>query len=116
MDNTSARESIGYVEAMTGHREEAQKILHELQTDPRLKEDSSPLSVAIIYRALGEKEQAFKVLEEASEKNALPMLYLMYDPKLDTLRSDPKFEKLLDSYKEKLMQARKTGNVMPADR
>jgi hypothetical protein len=44
---------------------------------------------------LGEKEQTFKWLEEAYKERTEPLLYLRVDPRLDTLRSDPRFEDLL---------------------
>lgn len=45
-------------------------------------------------RIVGDKEQTFKWLEQYKEKTE-PLLYLRVDPRLDSLRSDPRFEDLL---------------------
>lgn len=115
MDLVSARESIGYVEAKMGHREEAQKILDELQKDSGLKEYISPISLIGIYNALGEKEQAFKLLEEAGQKDALPMLGLEYDLRLDPMRSDPRFKTFVDSYQSKFTSKSRNYQNLPPD-
>ena len=44
---------------------------------------------------MGDKEQTFKWLEQAYEEKTEPLLYLRVDPRLDSLRSDPRFEDLL---------------------
>ena len=44
---------------------------------------------------MGDKEQAFKWLEQAYKEKTEPLLYLRVDPRLDSLRSDPRFEDLL---------------------
>ena len=44
---------------------------------------------------MGDKEQTFKWLEQAYKEKTEPLLYLRVDPRLDSLRSDPRFEDLL---------------------
>ena len=65
----------------------------------RLKDSSrdyvSPRDVVLTYLQLGDTEQTFKWLEEAYKERTEPLLYLRVDPRLDTLRSDPRFEGLL---------------------
>jgi DNA-binding winged helix-turn-helix (wHTH) protein/tetratricopeptide (TPR) repeat protein len=51
----------------------------------------------IIIRSaqIGEKEQAFIYLEKAYQKRELPMVWLLIEPNLDPLRSDPRLEDLI---------------------
>ena len=44
---------------------------------------------------MGDKEQRFKWLEQAYKEKTEPLLYLRVDPRLDSLRSDSRFEDLL---------------------
>jgi hypothetical protein len=44
---------------------------------------------------VGDKEQTFKWLEHAYKEKTEPLLYRRVDPRLDSLRSDPRFEDLL---------------------
>jgi hypothetical protein len=52
--------------------------------------------MAIIYTALGEQDKAFALLERAyDEVSSWISLFLKCDPRLDSLRSDRRFEDLL---------------------
>ena len=51
--------------------------------------------VATCHAALGEKDKAFAALNESYEKRELQMTLLKVDPRLDPLRSDPRFSELL---------------------
>lgn len=51
--------------------------------------------MAKIYAELGEKDAAFFYLEKCRQNRQLYMLWLRIEPKLDTLRSDPRFEDLI---------------------
>jgi len=49
-----------------------------------------------VYSAqIGEKDKAFKYLENLYQRRDLWMTYLRVDPRLDPLRDDPRFEDLL---------------------
>jgi DNA-binding winged helix-turn-helix (wHTH) protein/TolB-like protein/Tfp pilus assembly protein PilF len=50
---------------------------------------------ALIYAALGDKENAFQWLERAIEDRSTPVSFLARDPALDTLHSDPRFPVLV---------------------
>jgi adenylate cyclase len=52
-------------------------------------------SVAVIYAALDEKEEALAWLERAYDERDSWMDYLGLDPRLGGLRSDPRFADLL---------------------
>jgi serine/threonine-protein kinase len=80
--------------ALSGQRAEAQKLLTELQEQAKVRY-VSPSSVAMIFAALGDKEQAFSWLEKAEKTRDGILVRLKVDPRFDTLRSDSRFEELL---------------------
>jgi TolB-like protein/Flp pilus assembly protein TadD len=51
--------------------------------------------IARLYALLGEKERALEWLERGSEERTVMPIYLRFDPQLDPLRSDPRFQDLL---------------------
>lgn len=84
----------GYIYAVWGKRAEAEKIIAELK---RQSKDSSvsPWGIALIYTGLGESDQAFEWLDKAYNDRAFDLQYAKVDPRFETLRSDPRFQKLL---------------------
>ena len=52
--------------------------------------------IAIIYIGLGEKDKAFEWLEKTYEQREGWMTELKIEPMFDNLRSDPRFQDLLD--------------------
>jgi serine/threonine protein kinase/Tfp pilus assembly protein PilF len=91
-DDTSAQIYLGVSYAHAGQREKAQAILKRLQTT---KEYVSPGELAVLYDALGEREQAFASLERAHAAHDLQLQYMAVDPAFDPLRSDPRFADLM---------------------
>jgi adenylate cyclase len=84
---------LAHTYAVSGNREEAQKIIAELQKLAKSKYISS-FQIAAIYAGLRESDQAFAWLEKAYEERSDSLVYLMVDPRLDGLRSDPRFTDL----------------------
>jgi len=77
--------------AATGKRDEALKIIAEMKQRPNV----SPMGLANVYNALGEKDQTFEYLEKAYAEGA-PLLRALQTGKMwDPLRSDPRFKDLL---------------------
>jgi TolB-like protein/Tfp pilus assembly protein PilF len=85
---------LGYAYAISGKRAEAVKLLGELKGRSK-RSYLSPYSIALIYTGLGEKDQALVWLEKAYEERDSLMAYLKVSPRLDSLRSDPRFRRLL---------------------
>jgi len=50
---------------------------------------------ALVYTGLGDRDKAFTYLEEACEARDGWLIWLGTEPKLDDLRSDPRFDGLL---------------------
>ena len=72
----------------------SEKTLAELQEQSK-KRYVSPASIAMIYAALGDKEQAFAWLEKAEKARDAPLARLKVDSRFDSLRSDPRFADLV---------------------
>jgi tetratricopeptide (TPR) repeat protein len=52
--------------------------------------------LAILYARLGEKQKALQALEQAYDERQLHMTEIGVEPAFDTLRSEPRFQDLLD--------------------
>jgi len=86
--------SLGKVLGDSGRKQEARKVLEEL--DERSKHRYiSPCLIALVQIGLGEKDRAIASLERGYAARDQWMLYLKVDPHMDDLRSDPRFQDLL---------------------
>ena len=81
------RSVIAYVYARMGRKREAREMISGVTV--------FPVDVAGVYAALDDKDEAFRVLEKAvDERNAL-LVTLKEEPPLESLHSDPRWQKLL---------------------
>jgi TolB-like protein/DNA-binding winged helix-turn-helix (wHTH) protein len=90
--DSDATAALAHAYAATGRKAEAQKILHEWL---RQSENSyvSPYMIATVYAGLGEKDKAFEYLEKAYQERSSDLPYfLKADLRVDSLRSDPRFQ------------------------
>ncbi len=85
--------TLGHAYAVAGKRDEALKILDELQR-PAAQKYVSPFFVALIYAGLGEKDQAFAWLEKAYQERHPYMILIKVEPVFQSLHSDPRFADL----------------------
>ena len=86
------RWGLAHTYALAGRREDARKIAAELA------EQGNPMhywSLAEIYTALGEKDEAFRWLEAAYEYPHPWTPWIGKNPFLEPLRDDPRFQDLL---------------------
>ena len=93
-ENQLVPDGLGWVYAVAGRRADALKIAKEVE------ELSSHAyvdfyQVATIYAGLGEKDEAFQLLEKGYEERSAGMLYLAIDPFWDGMRSDSRYTDLL---------------------
>jgi len=86
---------LGRAYALAGRDEEARQVLNRLN-EASMKVYVSSLDIAIILAALGEKERAFELLERAYAERADHLPYSKVNPRLDPLRSDLRFQRLLE--------------------
>jgi len=82
----------GYASA--GMKGEALKILDEL-TQLSGQKRISALAMTLIYTSLGQKDLALGWLENAYEERSGWFQFAKADPRLDPLRSDPRFQDIL---------------------
>jgi len=82
--------ALGYVCGVAGRRDEALRILAQLQTFP-MNRDVSPFYLAMIYSGLGEKEQALKWLESAYEERYNWLVWLRTEQMFEPLRGEKMF-------------------------
>ncbi len=79
--------------AFLGQREAAKQLLQELLGVSR-KRYVAPYLPAFTYASLNEKDRAFEYLEQAFQERSISP-WLLRDPLLDGIRSDPRFQSLL---------------------
>jgi serine/threonine-protein kinase len=90
--NRNMQSPIGVSSVYTGERGKAQEILKQLQTG---KEYVSPVDLAILYAALGDKEAAYQSLAKAYAERSFELISLKVDPSFDPLRNDRRFLDLM---------------------
>jgi TolB-like protein/DNA-binding winged helix-turn-helix (wHTH) protein/Flp pilus assembly protein TadD len=87
--------SLAHAYLAVGKRAEAESILRELERESK-RAHLSPYMSATIYAGLGQKDRAFEFLEKAYSERALDLSwFLKADPRIDSLRSDPRYQSLL---------------------
>jgi TolB-like protein/DNA-binding winged helix-turn-helix (wHTH) protein/Tfp pilus assembly protein PilF len=85
---------LGHVYAMAGQRDDARKVLGQLERKSR-ERCGEGFGLVAVYAGLGDKDQAFACLEKAYQEREGTLILLNVLPPLDPLRSDPRFADLL---------------------
>ncbi len=91
------RADIGYIEAVSGRRAEALRIVEDLTNRYRRNEDGAAGGLTVVYAGLRETDRAFEWLERARVLADPVLPDLKTDPRFDNLRADPRFGKFLAS-------------------
>ena len=84
--------ALAHAYAVIGRRADAEKILADML---RRSQDRyvSPYMLATIYAGLGDKAKAFEMLDKAVGERSPDVVWnLKVDPRLDSLRPDPRFQ------------------------
>jgi TolB-like protein/Tfp pilus assembly protein PilF len=87
MSNDGRQAQIAYVYALMGREREARQMISGVK--------GTPLLVARVYAALGDKDEAFRILEKAVEERSTFLVSLKEDPPFENLHSDPRWKELL---------------------
>jgi serine/threonine protein kinase/tetratricopeptide (TPR) repeat protein len=87
-------EGLGIAYGFAGQKDEARRLLAELQTKSTLHY-VPPYFLASVYAGLGENDKAFALLEKGYNERDAYLTWLKVEPALDPLRSDPRFHVLL---------------------
>jgi serine/threonine protein kinase/tetratricopeptide (TPR) repeat protein len=82
---------LGRAYAAAGETTKADSILRELST----RHYPPAYDIALIYTSMGKKDQAFEWLQRAYEDRNDGLIWLKGDPRVDQLRSDPRFMALM---------------------
>jgi TolB-like protein len=86
---------LGHAYALSGNRAEAQKLLEKIEDDSKLKY-VSPYWMAIINLGLNEDDETFEWLQKACDERNAWLVYLNVNPLFDRIRTDRRFEQLLE--------------------
>lgn len=90
-----AQAALAHALAMAGRRGEAEDALRQIE-HPSPQRYVGPYAAAIVYTVLGEPDRAFNWLEQAVNEGASWLtMFGKSDPRLDPLRSDPRFVDVL---------------------
>jgi tetratricopeptide (TPR) repeat protein len=90
-----AAAAIGYVHAVSGNTEAAERVLENLLTSSSERYLGAPY-VAEIYAGLGDSDRAIAWLEKGVEERSSALVRLRVNPRHDRLRADPRFVRLME--------------------
>jgi tetratricopeptide (TPR) repeat protein len=86
---------IGITYLRMGKKEKVQEILNTLIKKSE-QEYVSPYHIALIYFSLGESDKGFEWMDKAYQELDYWLNWIKIEPVLDEVRSDPRFETLLE--------------------
>jgi tetratricopeptide (TPR) repeat protein len=90
--NGWAKLELAYVYAVAGNRAESERIVNEVVAGSG---EFSPYDMAAIRSAWHDSAGAMPWLEQAVAARSVDVILIRVDPRLDNIRSDPRFEELL---------------------
>jgi serine/threonine protein kinase/tetratricopeptide (TPR) repeat protein len=85
---------LGYARAASGDSQGARQTLRELDALAN-RRYVDPFLIALIYFSLGERDTGFAYLEKAYTMRSSTMPWLKAEPRLDPVRTDPRYIDLL---------------------
>ena len=85
---------LGRIYALSGNRPKAQAILEELLRLSR-QHYVSPYSIARVYAALGDNNQALDWLNKAVQERNSELIFVRVEPDFTSLHADPRFAELI---------------------
>jgi len=86
--------TLAQLYAVSGQIDEARRLTEGVLRD-KLVTEQLQRGLALVHTALGETDLAFECFEKSFERHEESILSLKVDPKVDPLRSDPRFTALL---------------------
>ena len=93
-DSLLTAATAGGAIAIAGDGAGARAVLAKLEKQSQTRY-VCPYEVGVIHLMLGEKDEAFRLLEKGYEVRSSCMPFLKVDPRLDSIRSDPRFADLM---------------------
>jgi len=89
-----AKLELAFAYATAGNRAEAERIVRETMAS---RDPFSPYDMATIYAAWRETDSALQWLKQAVEQRSVDVVWIRVDPRLDNVRSDPRFQEIVKS-------------------
>lgn len=93
-DHPTSIAALAHAYAAAGRAEEAYEILRELD-EMSQRRYVSPYTRALVHAGLNDAEEALNCLENARRHDDVWLVWLNVDPRIDPLRSHPRFTALL---------------------
>ncbi len=88
------RIALAQIQAAAGQEADAKKILDSINTE-EFEGGNDYRGVALVYAALGDVDKSFEWLDKSFRMHEESLCSIKVDPKLDGLRSDPRFNEFL---------------------
>jgi TolB-like protein/Flp pilus assembly protein TadD len=82
--------ALGRTLALSGKRQDALRIVQDLH-DLAGKRYVSPFELASLHFAVGQKDEGFQWLAKAFQDRCFELISLKVDPRLDSIKADPRF-------------------------
>ncbi len=89
-----AKLELAFAYATAGNRAEAERIVRETMAS---RDPFSPYDMATIYAVWRETDSALQWLKQAVEQRSVDVVWIRVDPRLDNVRSDPRFQEIVKS-------------------
>ena len=87
---------LGFALARSGHQQEARAELEKIFAQGK-EHWVSPYSIAMLYNGLNDREQSLAWLEKGLAERDPRMVFLKVEPKWNSLRDDPRFQKIMSA-------------------
>ena len=84
---------LGNAYAISGKKVEAENVLAQLKELSK-RQYVQPSYIAMVHAGLGDRDQSFEWLERAYTSRDDRLVFVMTDPLMDSLASDPRFQDL----------------------
>jgi tetratricopeptide (TPR) repeat protein len=92
-DNVAALTALGHALALSGKRNEPERVIAKLQELSK-QQYVSPFQMAVIYAGLNDREMALNALEKSREERFNWLPFVQIDPVFKNLRSEARFIEL----------------------
>jgi len=90
----NTKSSLGHAYGLAGRATQARSVLRILQTEAERSYVPSYF-LALVHAGLGERDQALRYLEKAYEERSTVLAYVQIDPRLTSLKGEPRFVALV---------------------
>jgi TolB-like protein/Tfp pilus assembly protein PilF len=93
-DNFVVKADLAHALAVSGRKADAAEALRNLLSMSRTRY-VNPFEIGLVHIGLGLSDEAFQWLNRAYEERSDLLVYLRIDPRLDPIRSDPRFQEIV---------------------